>query len=187
MQEKQCTRTAKNVKPLDGKGYDYLVFFARIRGQVATSGAEKSCYTTPMITWQIKKLSPTAIIPTKKNPTDAGWDIYSNESVTLQPNARYVFSTGFSAAFSPDFVAVIKDRSSLGSKGIHTLAGVIDATYRGEWKIVIRNTSDATYEVTAGDRIAQCIFLPVPEVVIEVVEDLSETVRGAGGFGSTGK
>lgn len=140
-----------------------------------------------MVDWQIKILNQAAILPSKKNPEDAGWDIFSIETVVLAPKDRYLFSTGFAASFSPDFVAVIKDRSSLGSKGIHTLAGVIDATYRGEWKIVLRNTSNEPYPVVAGDRIAQCLFLPVPTVNINIVQELTETSRGSGGFGSTGK
>ncbi len=140
-----------------------------------------------MVKWSIQKLNPAAILPAKKDPEDAGWDIFTIETYTLAPNERHIFSTGISAAFPPDYVAVIKDRSSLGSKGIETLAGVIDAGYRGEWKIVLHNTSSEPYVITAGDRIAQCIFLPVPAVTVSEVPSLSETTRGAGGFGSSGK
>lgn len=140
-----------------------------------------------MFTWRIKKLSPQAVLPTKKNPTDAGWDIVTRETYTLKPGERHMFPTGLATEFPAGYVAVIKDRSSLGSRGIHVLAGVIDAAYRGEWKIVLLNTGFEPYEVAAGDRIAQCLFLPVPAVTVAEVQDLGASDRGENAFGSTGK
>jgi dUTP pyrophosphatase len=140
-----------------------------------------------MLTWRIKKLVPEAVLPAKKNPDDAGWDIVTIESATLAPGERRAFLTGLASEFPSDYVAVIKDRSSLGSRGLHTLAGVIDSSYRGEWKIIVLNTSDEPVHITAGDRIAQCLIVPVPEVQLLEVEELTDSARGIGGFGSTGK
>ncbi len=140
-----------------------------------------------MITWQIKKLVPAAVLPAKKNPDDAGWDIMTIESATLAPGERHTFLTGLACEFPPEYVAVIKDRSSLGSRGLHALAGVIDASYRGEWKIVLLNTSPEPIHISAGDRIAQCLILPVPPVTLVEVDELNDSARGAKAFGSSGR
>lgn len=134
-----------------------------------------------------KKLTPDAILPSKAHPTDAALDIVTTESYTLQPGERHTFGTGIAAEFPAEYVALFRDRSSLGSKGIQVLAGVIDASYRGEWKVVLLNSNQEAYKITAGERIAQCLFVPVPEVKIEEVQELGDSDRGSGGFGSTGK
>lgn len=135
----------------------------------------------------IKKLTPEAVLPSKAHPTDAAFDITTNESYTLQPAERHTFTTGFAAEFPADYVALLRDRSSLGSKGIQVLAGVIDASYRGEWKVVLLNTSSEHYEIKAGERIAQCLMVPVPAFEVAEVQELAESDRGTGGFGSSGK
>lgn len=135
----------------------------------------------------IKKLSPEAVLPSKAHATDAAFDITTNESFTLQPGERHTFTTGFASEFSPEYVALLRDRSSLGSKGIQVLAGVIDASYRGEWKVVLLNTGSEPYEIKAGERIAQCLMVPVPAFEVAEVEELAESDRGASGFGSSGK
>ncbi len=140
-----------------------------------------------MNTVQIKRINPLSQGLQRQHDDDAGWDVSTIEGYSIGPGEHHGFLTGFSAAFPHDFVAVIKDRSSLGSKGIHVLAGVIDAGYRGEWKIILLNTSQEIYNVQIGDRIAQCLFLPVPKTTVTVVEELPESERGTGGFGSTGK
>jgi len=136
---------------------------------------------------RIKKLSPEATLPSKAHATDGAFDIATNEAYSLQPGERHTFTTGFAAQFPPEYVVLLRDRSGLGSKGIQVLAGVIDASYRGEWKVVLHNTSNEAYDVKAGDRIAQCLLLPVPDFQVTEVSSLEETDRGSGGFGSTGK
>jgi hypothetical protein len=103
-------------------------------------------------------------------------------------------SDGIPAKGSPHPIAFntifhdIKDRSGLAAKhGLTTLAGVIDADYRGEVKVVLLNTSSETYEVQVGDRIAQAVFLPIPEFTLLEVDDLDSTIRGSGSFGSSGR
>ncbi len=140
-----------------------------------------------MISFQVQKLSEDATLPAKKNPLDAGVDIYTNETYTLQPGETHVFSTGIAASLPDGHVALIWDRSSMGSKGIHRLAGVIDSTYRGEWKIALVNLTQEPYEVKAGDKIVQCVVQKFEDVTIEEVETLTETERGEGGFGSSGR
>ncbi|MFH1353716.1 MAG: dUTP diphosphatase [bacterium] len=140
-----------------------------------------------MILFKVKKLSPDARLPTKENPADAGVDIYTNESYTLQPGERHMFSTGMAVEFPEGYVALFWDRSGLGSKGIHRLAGVVDSGYRGEWKVVLLNTTDESYEVKKGDKIVQCLLQKFEPVKIEEVEVLSETARAEAGFGSSGR
>ena len=95
-----------------------------------------------MIAFQVKKLSPDAMLPTKANVSDAGIDIYTNESYTLAPGERHMFTTGIACAIPDGYVALLWDRSGLGSKGIHRFAGVIDSGYRGEWKVILYNSTN---------------------------------------------
>lgn len=140
-----------------------------------------------MVPFRVKKLSPDAILPSKGDPSDAGIDIYTNESYTLQPGERHAFSTGIAVEFPSGYVALFWDRSGLGSKGIHRLAGVVDAGYRGEWKVIVINLSAEPYEVKAGDKIVQCVFQKFEPVEIEEVEELVDSKRGERGFGSSGR
>ncbi|HLD26067.1 MAG TPA: dUTP diphosphatase [Candidatus Andersenbacteria bacterium] len=140
-----------------------------------------------MITFNVQKLSADAKLPAKDNPADAGIDVYTNESYTLQPGEVHAFTTGISVEFPEGYVALIWDRSGLGSKGIHRLAGVIDSGYRGEWKIVLINLSGAPYEVHAGDKIAQCVLQKFEPVEIVEAQALAVSARGEKGFGSSGR
>lgn len=140
-----------------------------------------------MITLKIKRLSPEAVLPAKYNPAAAGIDIYTNESYILRPGEVHAFTTGITAEFPEGYAALIWDRSGLGSKGIHRLAGVIDSDYRGEWKIVLVNLSGAPYEVRAGDKIAQCVLQRFELAEIVEVARVAGTARGAAGFGSSGR
>src|SRR5687767_11183095 len=140
-----------------------------------------------MITFKVQKISSTATLPIKDTPSDAGIDIFTNESYTLKPGEAHMFSTGIAVEFPEAYVALIWDRSGLGSKGIHRLAGVIDSGYRGEWKIVLINLSQEPYEITAGDKIAQCVVQKFEPVEIVEAEALAESARGAAGFGSSGR
>ena len=139
------------------------------------------------MTIKIKKLSETAISPKYANPGDAGMDFYSNETVNLQPNERKLISTGIIMAIPEGYVGLIWDKSGLASKhGLKTMAGVIDSGYRGEIKVLVHNLSNQLYLVEAGKKIAQMLIQPVEQKTITEVEDLNQTDRGEGGFGSTG-
>ncbi len=137
--------------------------------------------------FKVQKLSPNATLPTKENKVDAGIDIYTNESYTLKPGERHMFSTGIAVEFSAGSVALLWDRSGLGSKGVHRLAGVIDSGYRGEWKVVLINLTKEPFAVKAGDKIIQCILQKFEPVTIKEVKKLTETKRGKRGFGSSGR
>ena len=137
---------------------------------------------------QVRRLTPNATLPTRGTEHAAGFDLYAalDTPMTLAPNETALVPTGIALAIPGGCFGLVKDRSSLALKGLRTSAGVIDSDYRGELKIVLTNTSDVPFTIEPGTRIAQMILLEyaAPEVV--EVDDLGETVRGEGGFGSTG-
>jgi dUTP pyrophosphatase len=135
---------------------------------------------------KIKKLNPEAILPRYAHPGDAGLDLFSCEEHTLQPGERKLFSTGISIELPEGYVSLIWDKSGVANSGIHTMAGVLEHTYRGEYKVVLLNTSNIPYEVKKGQKIAQLLIQPIVTAEIQEVEELSETARGEGAFGSTG-
>jgi dUTP pyrophosphatase len=140
-----------------------------------------------MKTISIQKLHADAKVPTRAHATDAGLDLTTIESQTLKPGEGKVFKTGLAVAIDPGFVGLVWDRSSMGKRGIKTLGGVIDAGYRGEIGVVLWNISHTDQEIKSGERIAQLLIqsIATPETV--EVNSLTETSRGAGGFGSSGK
>lgn len=137
----------------------------------------------------VKKLHEDAQVPKQAHIGDGAFDMYSYEDKIIPANNRVVVSTGVSLALPHGFVCFIKDRSGLAvNKGITCMGGVIDAGYRGEYKIVLLNTSNENYFVKKGDRIAQAVLLPIPKATLEVVDKLPETsTRGEGRFGSSGR
>lgn len=136
---------------------------------------------------QVKMLHRFALLPVK-NPGDAGYDFYSCEYMTVAPHKRRLFRTGLACKFPSNYVARICDRSGMAAKrGLHVMAGVIDATFRGEWKILLFNTTDEAQCLEARTRIAQVLFYEVADFPIQEVSELDDTARGAGGFGSTGE
>ena len=146
---------------------------------------------------KIRALSPkiggTIPAPHFATPGSAAMDLCAclDGDVTLKAGARQVLPTGIAIALpSADYVALICARSGLASKHGITMAngvGVIDSDYRGELRVALFNESDTDYTIHDGDRIAQLMVLPVVRPTLEFVEELDETERGAGGFGSTGR
>ena len=121
---------------------------------------------------------------------DAGYDLYTIEACRVEPGRRALVDTGLHLEIPPGYVGLVKDRSSVASAGIHTLAGVIDSAYRGELKVLIVNLSGSPYQIRVGQKIAQLLVVPVYAEAIEYVDSLRELTgseRGAGGFGSTGE
>jgi len=117
----------------------------------------------------------------------AGLDLYAVEDGEIPPCEMRLVDLGIAAELPTGTVGIIKDRSSLGSKGFVTAAGVIDSDYRGEWKVALRNTRlDVAFRWARGDRIAQVIIVPIIHVT-PVEGEVKATVRGEGGFGSTGR
>lgn len=139
------------------------------------------------MTLHIKKLSPTATIPKYIHPNDAGMDLYSCETIIVQPGERKLIPTGIAMAIPIGYVGLIWDKSGIAANhGLKTMAGVIDSGYRGEIKILIHNLSNQPYTVQAGTKVAQMLIQPVVQDEIVEVAELGDTSRGEGGFGSTG-
>jgi dUTP pyrophosphatase len=135
---------------------------------------------------RVKRLSPEAVLPTIAHPgEDIGYDLYSCEDLTIAARSSAGIRTGIAIQFVPPAGGIVKTRSSLARKRLMCNAGVIDAGYRGEIVILIENLGEMPYEIRKGDKVAQ--LLEHPSLAREVVEtDLSNTVRGAKGFGSSG-
>jgi len=137
--------------------------------------------------FEVKKLTDSSQTPTKGHPNDAGWDLYADEDIDLWPEETKLISTGIAMSLPKRFVGLIWDRSSMGVKGVHRHAGVIDSSYRGEVKVCLHNTSGDLHKIKRGDRIAQLLIQEIPLFRLHEVEELDSTERGSGGFGSTGK
>lgn len=136
---------------------------------------------------KVKKLSPMAILPRYNHPYDAGMDFFANETITILPQERKLVPTGIALAIPKGYVGLIWDKSGIATNhGLKTMAGVIDAGYRGEVQILVHNLSNQIYTVEAGTKIAQMLIQPVEQKEIIEVEELDDTSRGGGGFGSTG-
>lgn len=140
-----------------------------------------------MNTVQFKKLHEDAKVPTRAHSTDAGLDLTTIETYTLKPGEGKIFKTGLAMAIEPGFVGLVWDRSSMGKRGIKTAGGVIDAGYRGEIGIILWNISGEIQEIKSGERIAQLLIQPISTPQTVEVSELTDTTRGAGGFGSSGK
>ena len=137
---------------------------------------------------QMKKLYDDVTLPHYKREGDAGMDVYSREDFTLVPGEQHIFKAGFAMAIPEGTVCLVWDRSGMAAKyGVKTMAGVIDHTYRGEIGIVLMNITKEPHEVKKGDRIAQMLIQPILNPDIETVEELSETIRGDGAWGSSGR
>ena len=133
-------------------------------------------------------------LPAYETPGSAGMDlraaIAEGDVLTLAPGARILVPTGLKIALEPGFEAQVRPRSGLALKnGITTLnsPGTVDSDYRGEVGVILINHGQDTFEIRRGDRIAQMVIARHEQAIISVVSDLDETVRGEGGFGSTGK
>lgn len=135
---------------------------------------------------RVKQLTRFAKVP-ERAFNSAGYDLFSAETRMIPPGDVAKIKLGIAVEFSPGYAALIWDRSSLGSKGIHRFAGVIDADYRGEWMVCLHNTTRDSFFINVGDKIAQVLFQKVESWDVEIVDELPETERGEGGFGSTGR
>lgn len=145
-----------------------------------------------MSTIRVKKLFPNAILPTYGSPEAAGADLYAclEEPVTIAPGETFWVPTGIALEVPKGCAGLIYARSSMGTKrGLAPAnkVGVIDSDYRGEVRVVLLNHSKLPQTVEPGERVAQLIITPVLTPVYEECGDLTETCRGSGGFGSTGR
>lgn len=142
---------------------------------------------------KIKKLKETAILPSRGSASAAGYDLYAcldSDSVEIAPHTTVKIGTGLSLAVPEGYFGAIFARSGLAAKeGLRpaNCVGVADSDYRGEYIVALHNDGEIARTVKNGDRIAQLVIMPYLSVEFSEVEELDETQRGAGGFGSTGK
>lgn len=138
---------------------------------------------------RIRRLDPSVAAPAYAHLGDAGLDLCSAEDLTLGPGERAMVSTGFAMALPEGYAAFVQPRSGLAARSgisIVNTPGLIDCHYRGEVKVILVNLGNEPFQVKRGDRIAQMVIQRVEAPRVEVVEELDETARGEGGFGSTG-
>ena len=136
---------------------------------------------------KVKKLKENAKLPTYAHMGDVGMDMYAMEMVTIAPMEHVRLWHGFAMEFPEGYAAIVKDKSSISKAMLHTMGGVFDAGYRGEYNTHLVNLGKEPYTIEEGDKVSQLIIYPVVIAEIEETDTLSESARGAGGFGSTGK
>jgi len=145
-----------------------------------------------MVKVLIKRLDPKVKLPVYKTDGASGMDLmaFIDNSISLKPKTSTLVPTGLSVAFSKNYEIQIRPRSGLAARdniSVLNTPGTIDSDYRGEIKVIIFNHGNNDFIINNGDRIAQMILTPVEKMEFEETKDLPETLRGEGGFGSTGK
>lgn len=143
-----------------------------------------------MLLIKMLKLREAAILPTRATPQSAGWDLYLPTDLQRTQIVRSAtISLGIALELPNKTVGQVSIRSSVAKRGLIIVnsPGIIDCDYRGEIKLILRNLSTVPYELEVGERLAQLVVLSLPEVAGYEVSELSNTYRGAGGLGSTGR
>ena len=145
-----------------------------------------------MVKVLVKRLDPLVKLPSYKTEGASGMDLmaFIKEPINISPNSSYLVPTGLSVAISENYEIQISPRSGLAAKNnisVLNTPGTIDSDYRGEIKVIIFNHSKQNFIINNGDRIAQMILSPILKMELEETDNLPDTVRGEGGFGSTGK
>ena len=138
---------------------------------------------------RIQKISAQAIVPKRATPGSSGLDLFSSEFISISPNETLAVCTGWKMAVPLGLEIQIRPRSGLALKKQITIPnspGTIDSDFRGEVKVILRNEGKESFIIEIGDKIAQMVVAPILICEPEVVESLDETLRGEGGFGSTG-
>lgn len=137
---------------------------------------------------KIHRLDKTMKMPAYAHDDDGGFDLYAAKTITIEPGERISIPSGLKMEIPYGYVGFIWDKSGLSHKhGLKTFGGVVDAGYRGEVMIGIMNLGTEPYTFEKNHKVAQISIQRRDEIVIEEVEELSDSVRGEGGFGSTGK
>ncbi len=135
---------------------------------------------------KVKKLDPQAKLPQRAHPTDSGADLFALVRTVLPPRSVTNVRTGICLELPENTSGVIWGKSSVESRGIKAMAGLVDAPYRGEILVCMYNLNETEFVFEAGQKVAQLVVLPTLYPAFEEVTQLSETGRGSGGFGSTG-
>lgn len=136
---------------------------------------------------KIKKLKENAKLPKYAHLGDVGMDMYAMETVTIAPMEHYRFYHGFALEFPEGNAGIVMDKSSISKAGLIHMGGVFDAGYRGEYNTHLVNLGSEPYTVEEGDKVSQLVIVPVVIAELEETDILSESNRGMGAFGSTGK
>jgi len=136
---------------------------------------------------KVKRLKPEAKLPTYAHPGDVGMDLYAMESMIIPPMGHARIWHGFAMEFEEGYAAIIKDKGSISKALLHTMGGVFDAGFRGEYNTHLVNLGTEPYTIEEGDKVSQLIIYPVAIAELEVSDTLSESARGEGAFGSTGR
>jgi len=136
---------------------------------------------------RVQRLRDAARLPVRAHADDLGFDLFAAQGTTLPAGGLGRIPTGIACAPPPGYGALIKDRSSWGARGLHTLAGVIDPGYRGEIWVVVANLTAGALTVAQGTRFAQLVLVASAPASITEVADLEATTRGLQGFGSSGQ
>ena len=145
-----------------------------------------------MVKVLVKKLDSSVKLPEYKTNGASGMDLiaFTKEPINIKPKTSSIVPTGLSVAFSKDYEIQIRPRSGLAAKNNITVLntpGTIDSDYRGEIKVIIFNHGNDEFTINSGDRIAQMVLTPIIKMELEETNELPETIRGDGGYGSTGK
>ena len=136
---------------------------------------------------KVKKLKENAVVPSYAHDGDAAMDLFSAEDYVVSAGKRVLVSTGIAMELPEGYWANIRGKSGLAlKKGISILGGVIEHSYRGEYGVVVLNTSSEDFVINKGDKVAQVVIAPVASVDVDVVSELGDSVRGVGAWGSTG-
>lgn len=135
---------------------------------------------------KVKKLHPNAKLPVRAHATDSGADLFALERTVLPPHAISHVHTGIAVELPENTSGIIWGKSSVESKGVKAMAGLIDAPYRGELIVCMYNLNPQEFVFEAGQKVAQLVVLPTLYPSFEEAEQLTDTARGSGGFGSTG-
>ena len=135
---------------------------------------------------KVKKLNPAAKLPLRAHDTDSGADLFALTRTVLPPRAVTHVHTGVCVELPEQTSGIIWGKSSVESKGIKAMAGLVDAPYRGELIVCMYNLNDTEFVFEAGQKVAQLVVLPTIYPSFEEAAELSDTTRGSGGFGSTG-
>tara|TARA_R110002051_G_scaffold32786_4_gene73946 strand:- start:6944 stop:7366 length:423 start_codon:yes stop_codon:yes gene_type:complete len=136
---------------------------------------------------KVKKECSDIPLPSQGHPSDAGWDLYSNEDTFIPSRGHRLVDAGIRLEIPDGYVGLIWPRSGLAvKKGIDVFAGVIDSGYRGIVKVCLYNSSYENVDIKRHDRIAQIVFQEAPDFEIEEIQELGNSDREEGGFGSTG-
>ncbi len=135
----------------------------------------------------IKKTHQDAKLPEYAHPGDIGMDLYSREDCTIDPHTSHLFDIGVAMEFQEGYGAIVKDKGSVAKQDVHTMGGVFDAGYRGTYFIHLFNHGTKPFVVKKGQKIAQIVVLPIITPTLVEVDELSDSARGEGAFGSTGE